>query len=48
MMHETPIDHIVKEVIFNYPTLAEAYKIAATDALQAITEQSSGKKDSAA
>ena len=34
MMTETPVDKIVDDVIFNYPTLAEAYKIAATQAVK--------------
>ena len=34
MMNETPVEKIVDEIIFNYPTLAEAYKIAATKAVK--------------
>ncbi len=34
MMTGFPIQRIVEEVIFNYPTLAEAYKIAAAQALK--------------
>lgn len=34
MMSETPIETIVDDVIFNYPTLAEAYKIAANRAFE--------------
>ena len=48
MMTETPVDKIVDEVIFNYPTLAEAYKIAATQAVKALESQTGKKKPRAA
>ena len=45
MMTEFPIQRIVDEVIFNYPTLAEAYKIAATMALKEITGDITGMNE---
>ena len=44
MMTETPVDKIVDEVIFNYPTLAEAYKIAATQAVKELDDSKGSKK----
>ena len=44
MMNHTSVETIVHEVIFNYPTLAEAYKIAAKSALKKIEEKSKQSK----
>lgn len=45
MLAETPLEVLVDSVIFNYPTLAEAYRVAAFNALNKI--RSSGMIDTA-
>lgn len=36
MISEQPVQHLVNEMIFNYPTLAEAYRVAAFNCLNKI------------